>query len=838
MRFQYFVVPTLSIMLTLLGTHRDCLLASPQIVEPATPADRASTLFKQAGKLLEEGSFEQAQEKVVQGLRLEPRSVEGLNLLGLIYGNEKKYELSAESFKKALTIAPRSSEIHNNLGNVYLLEHKDDSAEKEFRTVLSLSPSNGDANYNLGIALLSQHRPKEAIPYFQRVQPPRLSSQFNLVQAYLLAGETQEGLRTASLLSAADRNDVRLHFTLGVLLAANKQYQAGARELEIADSLQPATFEILYNLGQVYLRSGNTERAEGALNRALKLHPDSPEALYILAQACSSQRQDAKALDLLTRAHQAAPRNTDVIFLMARLSMRQSFFADAIPLLEEGVRIDPRRPDFHAALGECYFNTGKVPQAVQEFRTLIKLDPSARSYAFMALYYRHLGRYDEAKKYLDLGLKADPRNASCLYNMGYILNRQGNYQEAEKWLQQAIEADPNNGDALFELARVKMSEKKYSEAIPLLRKCTRLNPRPAPAYYKLATAERILHQTEAAERDLKIFETMSKNLAPEPYPFGHLFDYLDQRSGMPSQEKSQLDLDQLIQDAKLHPGQPRNLYLLAEAYLKLGRIDDARQAVARLDQLSQGDFRTAVGVGVLLARYRLYTEAISHFEKALKSNPNSDDAWYDLADAFLGERNYPSALAALQHVSSQGQEDASYRALLADVYAHLGHTNEAIKLFQLLTVENPDKDQTYLSLALAYLRSGDTLQARQTLRQGLARVPDSGELLWGMGVLAAVEGQLDQAESYLKRSVELLPEWPAGYSALGVLYYETGQTDKVRQTLKEYIQNGPRGALNISRIEETLSAAPTGDSTANKGPVLSPRARQEFLQIALALAEQ
>jgi tetratricopeptide (TPR) repeat protein len=826
------------IMLTLLRASGGRLLASPQPAGTTASLQRAAALFKEAGRLLQAGSVAQARNKAMDGLKLRPHSIEGLNLLGLIYGNEKKYELAAESFKKALTIAPRSVEIHNNLGNVYLLEHRYDGAEKEFRTILNLSPSNRDANYNLGITLLAQHRPKEAISYFQRVQSASLGAQFNLVQAYLLAGETQKGLHEANLLSAAGKDDVRLHFTLGILLAANKQYKAGARELEIADSLKPGTFEILYNLGQAYLRSGNNDRSEQVLQRALKQRPDSSEALYFLAKAYANQRQDSKALDLLTRAHQAAPRNTDIIFLMSRLSMKQSFFEDAIPLLEQGVKIAPRRPDLHAALGECYFTTGKIPQALREFQTLIKLDPSARSYAFMALYYRHNGRFEEAKKYLLLGLKADPNDTSCLYNMGYILSRQGNYQEAGKWLEKAIAVDPNYGDAFFELAGVKMSEKKFAEAIPLLRKCTQLSPQPAPAYYKLATAERSLGQMAAAERDMKIFQTMSKNQASGPYPFQHLFDYLDRRADMPSQEKSQLDLTQLLKEVKLHPDQPRNQYLLAEAYLKLGRVDDARQAVARLDQLSEGDFRTDVGVGVLLARYHLYTEAISHFERAVKSNPSSDDAWYDLADAHLGKRNYPSALVALQHVSAEGQKDTSYQALLADVDAHLGHTDEAIKLFQQLTVTNPDKDQTYLSLALVYLRSGDVQQARQTIEKGLTRIPDSGVLFWGMGVVAAVEGRLDQAESDLKKSVELLPEWPAGYSALGVLYYETGQMDKVHQTLKDFIQNGPRGALNVSRIEQAVSAAPAGNSPANTPPVLTPQARQQFLQTALALADR
>ena len=110
---------------------------------------------------------------------------------------------------------------------------------------------------------------------------------------------------------------------------------------------------------------------------------------------------------------------------MARLSMKQSFYEDAIPLLEEGLKAAPKRPNLLAALGECYFMTGKVDQAKDTFQTLIQANPSARSYAFMALCYRNQGRFDEAINYLQQGLKADPRDVSCLYNLGYIASRQG-----------------------------------------------------------------------------------------------------------------------------------------------------------------------------------------------------------------------------------------------------------------------------------------------------------------------------------------------------------------------------------------------------------------------------
>src|SRR5205807_6381045 len=139
----------------------------------------------------------------------------------------------------------------------------------------------------------------------------------------------------------------------------------------------------------------------------------------------ADQSRPVDALDLLIRAHKLAPQNTDIIFLLARVSMSQNYFEDAIPLLEAGLKIAPGRPDLRAALGESYFMSGKAEKAIEEFKELIELEPSARSYAFMGLSQRHLGRFDEARKYFEEGLKKDPHNASCLFNLGFIEERQG-----------------------------------------------------------------------------------------------------------------------------------------------------------------------------------------------------------------------------------------------------------------------------------------------------------------------------------------------------------------------------------------------------------------------------
>jgi len=799
-------------------------------------SSKAQPPFLEAETLLRQGSIEEAKKKIREELERNPSSVEGYILLGIVYSDEKDYANALETFKYALKLDPSSTRARNNLGNVYVAEEKLDLAEEEFRKVLRLAPGNRDANYNLGLVLMAKGLPGEAISLFQRVRPSSMATRFNLTRAYLQAGRTAEGLKVATELSVQNKDDVQLHFTLGVLLASEKQYRPARLELEKANALQPETWEILHNLGQAYLRSGEYAKAELVLNRALKLKPDSPETLYLMAQVYSDQTRAVDALDLLVRAHKLAPENTDIIFLLARVSMSQNYFEDAIPLLESGLKIGPKRADLHAALGESYFMSGKAEKAIEEFKTLIEADPSARSYAFMGLSYRHLGRFDEAKKYFREGLKKDPHNSSCLFNMGYMEERQGNHQGAEQFFRAALQSNPDFSEALLELANLRIASKRFEEAADLLRKFVRVSRSPASGYYKLAMVERSLHQTEAAQRDLNVFQTLSKDSATGPYPYQHLFEYLDNRSNLSTQARTELDLTVLSERIAKHPDQPEDLSLLAETYLKLGKPEEARKTIEQLDEISAGDYRTQTGVGVLLARYRLYDDAIQHFQKALRADSDSDDTKFDLANAYFRKGLFAQALEVAQQVSTQGQQDDAFLALLGDIKAHLGDTAQAAEIFRDAIRRNPDNDQYYLSLALVQLRGNDLSGAEETLRKGLARVPGSGKILWGLGIVSVLQGKTTQAAERLERAVDLLPEWSGSYSALGFFYYQTGQIDKAREVLNRFKNGNAGGSLDANRIEEALARAPVTPSSASEPMPMA--ARQQLLQLALSLADR
>lgn len=665
---------------------------------------------------------------------------------------------------------------------------------------------------------------------------PQTEKALSQIRADLHGKRTAEALRLAARLSAQKENNVQLHLSLGVLLASEKQYKAAQLELEKADALQPGTFEILFDLGQAALGNRDNRNADLALSRALKLKPDSSETEYLLAQVYTNESRPLDALDLLVRANKLAPANPDILYLMAQISMSQKFYEDAVPLLEKAVQIAPDRTELRETLGESYFRSGKVNKSIEEFRKVIEAAPSARAYSFLGLALAHLGRFDEAKQDFQNGLKLEPHNSFCLFQLGNIAKLQGDSAGAEAIFLKVLRSNPDYPDALLELANIRIEGKRFSEAAELLKRYVRVSTNPSAGYYKLAMVEKSLHQTAASEQDLAQFQALSKNAPIAAHPYDHLFDYLDHRAKLDPHAQVQQDLAALVEQIKLHPDQPEILYALAEAYLKTGDVEDARKTIAQLDEKQPGDARTLTGDGVLLARYGLYDDAIQHFQAAVQARPGADDANFDLADAYFHKGRYSEALDAAMQVSEKGRKDESYLALLGDIYAHLGDNVRAEEIYRDAIRRNPDNDQDYLSLSLLEFRENKITEAKQTLLKGQARIPGSGKIVWGLGLASALEGDTPGAERQLERAVEMLPQWPGSYSTLGVFYYQTGQIAKAKEVLDRFKNSNAPGGLDINRIEAVLSQAPAAAPTGNEP--LSNAKRMQLLQLALFLANK
>ena len=125
-------------------------------------------------------------------------------------------------------------------------------AEADFRRGLAMDPKNADLNNNYGWFLCKTGQPRESISYFQTAS------------ADLLYRRPAMPLHNAGICSLQAGDE-----------AAAENYFLRSFEVD------PANPVAMYNLGELYLRRGNVERAKFYSDRLLSQYQPSAETLWL-----------------------------------------------------------------------------------------------------------------------------------------------------------------------------------------------------------------------------------------------------------------------------------------------------------------------------------------------------------------------------------------------------------------------------------------------------------------------------------------------------------------------------------------------------------------------------
>ena len=252
---------------------------------------------------------------------------------------------------------------------------------------------------------------------FRKCRPESCHT-FQPIRAYFETSEL-DALRLGPT-STQGKNDVQVHFSLACCSRRKSSTKLAQLELEKADALQPRRLRLSTTSAGLSSRWRNA-KSELALNRALKLKP-IVEAMY-LSRRRTRRRSRLWTRSIFLHAHKLAPGNIDVIFLMAQISMSQNYFEDAIPLLESGIQIAPQRADLIAASARAISWRARSTRhrPVHE----VAEDRKLRALLFVSgTFLQESREVRRSEEIFREGIKLDPHDATCLFNLGFIAERQ------------------------------------------------------------------------------------------------------------------------------------------------------------------------------------------------------------------------------------------------------------------------------------------------------------------------------------------------------------------------------------------------------------------------------
>ena len=198
----------------------------------ASKSPNKSRVQNNLGKAyLEVEQWDQARDKFIEAIRLDPKNQEALNNLGNAYQREARYDLAVKyyeevlrlnnnnplghndlgvayqnlgktdlairEFLEAIRLDPDYTDARNNLGNIYLITNQLDLATEQYRKTIDLNPKHMMAHTNLGILYQKQGKMKEALEEFKiglSLNPHSAISQFNYGYMMDIMGQKGEAI--------------------------------------------------------------------------------------------------------------------------------------------------------------------------------------------------------------------------------------------------------------------------------------------------------------------------------------------------------------------------------------------------------------------------------------------------------------------------------------------------------------------------------------------------------------------------------------------------------------------------------------------------------------------
>ena len=503
-------------------------------------------------------------------------------------------------------------------------------------------------------------------------------------------------------------------------------------------------------------------------------------------------------------------------------------------------------------------------KAIQEYRAVLKTDPTSRSVkARLAGIYFGLGDLANAARYAEEVGEGAGQDAQQLTQMAGILASAGKPDRALRLLDLAIERNPGHGDAYFPKAIILVNQKRLAEAEQAAKQGLKVSPDSPIGHYYLG---RIFLESGKQEEALASFDrAIAVNAAFEPAYLAQasLYETRQEREKAiavlkrylervnPNNKDIRQHLIQLYVNTKDYTGGLAELdKMLAEepgdldAQLRMALIYGEKRDFPRAIELLQGvlkarpaelkvrdylgylyeenkEFPKAVEayqfniqldpsyaeshmhLGVLQYRLKTYPAAITHLTEATRINPKQPEPFIVLGLAHLQAEQFEKALSTFEEGIRYHQKNADLHFNLGTAYDKLNRFDDVVKAMETALALDPHHADALNYLGYSYAERGIKVEQALTLtKQAVALKPDNGYYVDSLGWAFYKAGQVNEALTEIKRAVALVGDDPVIYEHLGEIYLKQQKLSEAKEAWLHSLELDPSNDKLFQRFRE------------------------------------
>ncbi len=234
------------------------------------------------------------------------------------------------------------------------------------------------------------------------------------------------------------------------------------RELTVRPNLPKGTLaRVLLSLARDYLQAKRLDRAAASYEQVIQLEPRNEKALNELLDVYEEMKEWDKAY-LVRRELSRTKKVDDTRFLalykayVGKSYLDQGDLKKAESSLKDALKVDSECAAGYLYLGDLYYATGHIDNAISSWRRIITLFPKIAFVTFRRLEkaFYEKGKFEKIVDLYNGVLERNPGDVRTLMTLANIQRKKGDLDDALRYVQTALEFDPECTRAKQALARL------------------------------------------------------------------------------------------------------------------------------------------------------------------------------------------------------------------------------------------------------------------------------------------------------------------------------------------------------------------------------------------------
>jgi tetratricopeptide (TPR) repeat protein len=344
-------------------------------------------------------------------------------------------------------------------------------------------------------------------------------------------------------------------------------------------------------------------------------------------------------------------------------------YAQAAELLSKAVAANPKDYSAHFNLALSYTMLKRDAEGLAEYKKVLELKPGLYEAELNLgiLLIRDKAPTDAAP-YLQQAVQQKPKECRPRLYWAQALLDSGDAAKAAEQYQAAIELDAKSAAAELGLAHAQAKQDRLADAAPHFRAAAQLDPNYRDGLLELAGLYEKNHQNTEA---VAIYREFPENASAQEH-IGQLL----------LENKQSADAIAPLEAAFAKDPTPANRLALATAYTFEKQFPKALPLLDQSVAAEPGNYSLRMMYGRALRDSKKYDPAAQQFFQATKLQPDSREAWTELAGMLYLVEKFPESLSALDRAHQLGDDTPANYYFHAITYDKLHALKPALEYYR------------------------------------------------------------------------------------------------------------------------------------------------------------